>query len=134
MLADFSFGMTIGAPWSLAFVVGAMGGWPRHLIMALICIVFLCFVPTEESDEGKGRTWGYAGAIALGFIVVLCIGAILSMVQGISIWVAGMSGIRFTQVFMRSYALYGMPALLAGLLAWVAWRRRTIAEPTAAEK
>ena len=125
MLADFSFGVTIGAPWSLGFVLGAMGGWPRYLFMALVGVALLCIVPTPADDEaGNGRRWGYAGAILLGGLVFVTFGALMSLVPPLSIWFGGASGVAFSQTVMRSYAIYGIPVVIVALVALVAWQQR----------
>jgi len=124
MLADFSFGVTIGAPWSLGFVLGAMGGWPRYLFMALVGAALLCIVPSPTDEAGNGRRWGHAGAILLGGFVFVTLGAVMSLVQPLSIWFGGVSGIAFSQTVMRTYALYGIPAMIVGLVALVAWQQR----------
>src|SRR5262245_54321876 len=48
MLGDLMFGITFGAPWSLGFVLGGSVQWPRYLFASLLCIAFLCLVPSVE--------------------------------------------------------------------------------------
>lgn len=127
MLADFSFGVTMGAPWSLGFVLGAMGGWPRDLTAALICIAFLCVMPSSPNST-EPRHWGYTGTLALGLVIVLTMGAVLSLVRGLQLWFANFNGVLFTQSILKYYNLYGIFALilflvLLGMVAWQQWQR-----------
>lgn len=125
MLADFSFGVILGAPWSLGFVLGAIGGWPRDLFAALVCIAFLCVTPSAPEGIGA-RRWGYAGAAALGVLLLLTLGAVLSLIRGISLWFANFSVVLFSQSILKYYSLYGVPILFAFvlLLGLVSWQQR----------
>lgn len=83
MLGDVMFGITMGAHWGVGFVLGAGPQWPRYLFAALVCIAFLCLVPADPTGEERAGRWGVAGAIALGILVLMCVGAALKVAENI---------------------------------------------------
>jgi hypothetical protein len=124
MLADFSFAVSFGAPWSMAFTIGAIGGWPRHLFMALVCVAFLCLVPAGPNGSRKGRDWGYAGVIAFCIVLLGAADAAFSIFRAISLFVYGVKAIIIVPAAMRYFSLYGLPAMLVASLTLVAWQHR----------
>lgn len=125
MLGDTMFGITMGAPWGLGFALGSGTQGPRFLFEAIVCIGFLSLVPgADQSKEDRAERWGYAGAIALGILTLMCISAALMFMRDVSPWVAGVGGLNFSGEVTRIYGAYGIPTILVALLTFVAWRQR----------
>jgi hypothetical protein len=124
MLANFSFGITFGAPWSLSFTMGTGGEWPRYLFMALICVAFLCVMPTSSGYLDSEKRWGLAGVIALSILLLATLDAAFTILRGVSIWLYGVKGIIIPPLMLRYFSLYGLPVLLTGSLMLVAWQQR----------
>ena len=129
-LADLSFAMAFGAPWTVGFVMGMPGLMlPKFMLTALACIVFLSVVP--GSDGGMDdRRWGLVGIAALCLLLVVTAYAMLALVPVVSA-IAG--GAKMLQLYiglapiMRPLA-YVFPYAVGGLVALLvilAWQQRS---------
>jgi uncharacterized membrane protein YhaH (DUF805 family) len=126
MLGDVIFGMTYGAHWSLAFTFGAITRQiPRDLIMALMCIGFLCVARSkEEAEGGDGQRWGWAGAVAFGIVVLSSIGALESLVREIALVLMNTSSATLIYTITTYVSLAMAPVLLLAMFVLVARQQR----------
>ncbi|WP_088347558.1 MULTISPECIES: DUF805 domain-containing protein [Rhodomicrobium] len=122
LAADQGFLVLTGAPWSLAFISGAMGPQvPRFLLLGLACIAFLCALPARET--ASGNSFGAPGWIAFG--LALFIAAHATLVILASIPAAFPAVIALGKVLAPTLPLLPMAMIaLVILLAWMAWRAR----------
>jgi uncharacterized membrane protein YhaH (DUF805 family) len=125
MLGDLTAATAFGAPWSVGFVLGGMAQAPRHLLMALVCIGFLCFARSGDGpDADRGQRWGMAGALAFGIVTTASIFAALNFIREIGAWLGGAYATKFFLYLPYYYSLIGTPLLLVAMFALVLWRQR----------
>ncbi|MEZ5907320.1 MAG: DUF805 domain-containing protein [Hyphomicrobiaceae bacterium] len=99
--ADAAFAVVFGSPWTVGFVLGILKlALPKYLIAALICIVFLCLVDSDEDGRGASRfgAFGMGAAVVLGGFVLAAIATYIAMRTGYS----GMRGRRAMSALVQA--------------------------------
>jgi uncharacterized membrane protein YhaH (DUF805 family) len=130
-LADQTFLVYAGTPWSFGFANGVL--WmtpPRYTLLALVCIAALGALPSRAPSGGN--PFGPVGWVA--FALALFVGAFASWVSFASLPAALPLSVSVAPVLRWPSLLlpYAMVAF-AALLAWIAWRERNhVADPTQA--
>jgi uncharacterized membrane protein YhaH (DUF805 family) len=133
-LGDWQFAITVASPWTVGFVLGAMGGWPVYFGAALACVAFLCCIPSAAEDgfDGPRERFGTVGMITLGLAAVLSLSALMklvtygTMVVVISRGNAVPSLPMFTIMFsLHNLALWLFPVFIV-MLGVVIGQRRSV--------
>jgi uncharacterized membrane protein YhaH (DUF805 family) len=129
MLGDVMFGMTFGAPWSLAFSFGVVKKFPTYLIMALMCIGFLCVAPSSDeaaSGEAGGgeRRWGGAGALAFGIVVLSSLSALTALAREVAFLFISPSSVQFMTYVIMYVTLSMSPVLLFAMFVLIVRQQR----------
>ena len=86
---------------------------PRFLIMAMICIGFLCAARgKEEVGGGEAQRWGLPAALAFGIVTLSSIAAALSLAEYLGGLLDGLSAMQASREVSLYWSLLGTPALL----------------------
>jgi uncharacterized membrane protein YhaH (DUF805 family) len=126
MLGDVMFGMTFGGPWSLAFSFGVITQkLPSYLIMALMCIGFLCVAPSSDEGAGSGeRRWGGAGALAFGIVVLSSLSALTTLAREVALLFISTSSIQLMTYVTMYVSLSMSPVLLLAMFVLIMRQQR----------
>ncbi|MGE3065872.1 MAG: hypothetical protein AB7K67_09805 [Hyphomicrobiaceae bacterium] len=138
MLADLQWATAMGAPWTVAFVTGFMGGVPLALMAALALIVTLSVMASMpapevvpgEIDMPRPRPRRVLGTGAWVFLSLLIANIVVALVAALAMRRGGLwfvmalhRGVLAPLILPLKLTLAAAPAVLA--LFWVReWRRR----------
>lgn len=138
MLADLQWATAMGAPWTVAFVTGFMGGVPLALMAALALIVTLSVMASMpapevvpgEIDTPRPRPRRVLGTGAWVFLSLLIANIVVALVAALAMRRGGLwfvmalhRGILAPLILPLKLTLAAAPAVLA--LFWVReWHRR----------
>ena len=131
MLGSVQWAMVIGAPWSVAFVTGFMGGHPISLMAGLALIVTLCVMgsmPAAEIGTAPSRrtldirAWLFLGLLLAGAALALL--GLVGLLRGRSMWliVSMHRGMLAPLAIPAKIALAATPLVL-GLFCYREWER-----------
>ncbi len=121
---DYGFFVLAGAPWSLAFSVGALHiPPPRHSLLALACIAALCALPSRRDGPGSGNPFGYAGLAAFFLGLAVVAPAIIGFALAPVLIHASKPLLNvIAPLFAVTAAVPYLMICLAALLAWIVWQ------------
>lgn len=114
MLGDIINGMMLGVNISSAFThlnLMSYSSVPRFLIVAGICVLFLCVARSKDETE-RAQHCGVAGALALGIVMLTSIGALLSFGDYLTSVLGGLDAMQTFGKLKLYYGLFGSPNLL----------------------
>jgi uncharacterized membrane protein YhaH (DUF805 family) len=97
---------------------------PRLLIMAGICVGFLCVARSKDAVDAE--RWGLPGAFAFGIVVLSSIGALFSFGQYLTSLLGGLDAMQKFRNVELYEAIFGSPILLIAMFVVIARRQRRL--------
>jgi uncharacterized membrane protein YhaH (DUF805 family) len=123
-IANYTFFIYAGAPWSLAFSAGVLfQTFPRAALLALFCVAILCMLPSPGNGNRTANPFGTVGLIAFGLGLLIACSVTLSLAitfAGVPPWTLQLGWLLRSVGQIAPYAMIAF----AAALAWIAWQYR----------